>query len=499
MNYSVVIREDINEILEKHLIRLDGQEDLCFALYTIYNGKNRTTGLINKLILPEHGDRNIHGNVSFNPNYLNRVIEIALKEGKGIAFIHSHPSSGWQNMSDDDVNTERMLAPRAKAVIGVPLLGMTLGNDGAWSARFWTKYKPRTYSCSWCESVRIVGNKYLVTYNDKLLIPPSFNEEFMRTISAWGENQQSKLARIRVGIVGLGSVGSQISEALIRTGLENVSLIDFDTIEKRNLDRLPRVRKDDVGYLKSDYYSRYLEEIKLNSSQSIRSLPFSIAEKDGLEAILDCDVVFCCVDRPWPRFILNMIAASCYIPVIDGGINASYNPRKRNIEQARWRTYTSGPLRRCMKCMEQYYPEDVSLEQSGLLEDPKYISNLPPEHFANRGENVYAFSLSLASMQIQQFLSLILTPKGVYYGPKEMDFITGNIDFKFDYLCDEGCEFTQMDEMGNGIKNILIQGHEKAAQSRNKALKYNDSIIKKVLKKLGRVNNGFKRRFNLVE
>ena len=169
-------------------------------------------------------------------------------------------------------------------------------------------------------------------------------------------------------------------------------------------------------------------------------------EEIGLNSVIDCDIVFCCVDRPWPRYILNCIAFTHHIPIIDGGIDSSFNKKTNNIEQARWRTYVASPERRCIKCMEQYTPENVSLEQSGLLEDQNYIKGLPDDHFSKRGENVYAFSLGLSGMQMQQFLSLVLAPKGVYYGPKEMDFTTGNIDFDFKFECEEECEFPKLIE-----------------------------------------------------
>jgi len=395
--------------------------------------------------------------------------------------MHSHPSDGWQFMSKDDIDTENMLAPRIKAVTNKSLIGMTLGNDGSWSARFWIKSKPKTYIGSWCQSVRVVGTKFSITYDKKQLPAPVFDNKFVRTISAWGEKKQADISRLKVGIVGIGSVGSQIAESLLRTGIQDISLIDFDIVEVKNLDRLHGIKKEDVGYLKADAYSKILSEYKLLNSQRIKSIPYSIVEEYGLNSALDCDILFCCVDRPWPRFILNCIAYAYMIPVVDGGIDASYSKKSRNLDQARWRTYTSSPERRCMKCMEQYSPENVSLEQSGLLEDQKYIKGLSEDHFSQRGENVYAFSLGLAGIQMQQFLSLVLTPKGVYYGPKEMDFTTGNIDSDFPFICESNCEFHSIVAIGDNIKESLIAKHKIAEDSRAAALYYTTktSLLKK--------------------
>ena len=83
------------------------QEDLCFALWRPSTGKSKYTGIIYKIILPEKEDRELCGNVEFSPRFLSKAINIAIKEEAGLAFMHSHPSEGWQGMSTPDVIAER--------------------------------------------------------------------------------------------------------------------------------------------------------------------------------------------------------------------------------------------------------------------------------------------------------------------------------------------------------------------------------------------------------
>jgi molybdopterin/thiamine biosynthesis adenylyltransferase len=493
MNYSVVMTESINAKLFKHLIRKDGQEDLCFAFYKLSSGKNRQVGVINEVILPEFGDRNIHGNVSFNPEYFDKVTSYALAKSYGICFIHSHPYPGWQNMSYDDIDTEVMLASRVKATTGIPLIGLTIGTDNVWSARFWIKTAPKKYDRFWCESVRVIGKQLKISYCEKLLPNQKFGEEFKRTISSWGETKQNDISRLKVGIIGLGSVGSLIAEALMRTGVKNLTFIDFDTIERKNLDRLLSAGVEDIGKFKVDFHKKRLLESRVIPDLKITALRNSITEIEAYESALDCDVLFSCVDRPLPRFVLDCLSFANLIPVVDGGIDTNPKPDISNIDQARWKAHTTGPERICMKCLSQYKPEDVALQQSGLLEDPSYIKGLPKDHFIHRGENVFGFSLSLAGMEIQQFLSLLLKPRGIYYGPKEMDFITGTIDSEFENDCSSNCDIKGVLGMANDIKFQMISKDIIAEKTREKYLfsEVKDVKKKSVLKKLSDLVNLF--------
>ena len=185
---STVIDAETHQQLCNHLLRKDGQEDLCFATYVPSTGNKRFTGIIREIILPEDGERNIHGNVSFLPGYFERAMKIAASRKEGVVFLHSHLTSGWQGMSTDDVIAETRLSPAAYGSTNLPLLGLTVGTDGAWSARFWIKdnYEKRKYNRKWCESVRVIGKDLKITFNDYSLQPNFDSEKQLRTISAWG-------------------------------------------------------------------------------------------------------------------------------------------------------------------------------------------------------------------------------------------------------------------------------------------------------------------------
>ena len=188
----------------------------------------------------------------FEPEYVVRVIELAIEKNAGVAFMHSHPSAGWQAMSVPDVEAERDVLGYPAGATGLPLVGLTIGTDGYWSARFWEK-RGSNMLRRWCKKTRIIGpHVYSLYFNDTLIPPPPRKEILKRTFDTWGRKAQGDIARLRVGIVGLGSVGCIVAEAMVRIGVAQLVLIDPDRIERHNLDRLLYGTTKDIGKYKVD-------------------------------------------------------------------------------------------------------------------------------------------------------------------------------------------------------------------------------------------------------
>lgn len=450
--------EEVACVARNHLLRADCQEDLCFALWYSSRGLHRQTALIQSLILPGKGDRNVHGNASFEPAYFERALGEAAAKGAGLALLHSHPGGqGWQGMSDDDILAEQGNAGAVVGATGQPFVGLTLAGDGTWSAQFWERTAPRTYSRAPCATVRMVGDRLCMSYNPVLAPRPRATDEQIRTISAWGEDCQADLVRLRVGIAGAGSVGGLMAEALTRTGFEDIVLIDFDYIERHNLDRLQYATKAEIGRLKIEVLAEYLRARATAARFDVHPVVAAVYEEEGFRAALDCDVLFSCVDRPWGRYVLNLIAYAHLIPVVDGGIAVRRN-RLGRLAAADWRAHTATIGRPCLQCLGQYDPGLVQMEREGHLDDPTYIAGLAKGHPLKTRENVFAFSMSCASMQVLQMLALALAPLGRGNpGAQRYHFVGGSMEEPEFGSCHDECLFPLLIAYGDAC-GITVTG-----------------------------------------
>ena len=459
--HEVVLTSEVNETACAHLLQHfrcgKRQEDLCFGLWTPSTGAERETAIVTTVLPPARGERNLHGNASFEPAYLTRATRAAIRSGQGLAFMHSHPSAGWQDMSAPDIRAERdRIADTARAT-GKPLVGMTVGTDGHWSARVW-KERSAGKARTWSRKVRVLEKSRLVIWER----PVSENvdrRKQRRTVESWGEERQRRLEALRIGIVGLGSVGSIVAEGLARTGLRELVLIDHDVVKPHNLDRLLNTGTRDVGCLKTDVAEKSARRASPIRNIRIVNHRRNIQDKLAYSAARDCDILVSCVDSPLARDLLNRIAYRDAIPVVDGGIEVRKDPRSGNMNAARWKAHVVNPHTDCLRCKGQYTSSDVMLELDGSWRNPSYIRG--SEHEETGGENVFCLSLSAASEILNMTLRMLIAEtwwpaqEGV-----ERNLVTGRTK-KRSGVCYENCSINQEKWMGDYGEEIayLTESH----------------------------------------
>jgi molybdopterin-synthase adenylyltransferase len=447
----------------RHLLRRDGQEDICFALWHPSSGARRSCAVVRALALPRVGERNVHGNADFTSTYFLRAAAEAAAHGAGLALLHSHPGGhGWQALSHDDYKAEAGHAAQASSITGLPLLGITLAGDTQWSARLWNRTAARVYEPTYCRTVRTVGDRLRVSFDPATAPRPSARATQTRSVSAWGADIQADLARLRVGVVGAGSVGALIAESLARIGVGRVSIIDFDTLELHNLDRQLHSSTLVVGGAKAAILAENTRHSATAADATIDSYEYSVCEPAGFARALDCDVLFSCVDRPWPRAVLNLIAYAHLVPVIDGGIFV--DARGGRFRGADWRAHAVAPGRRCLECLGQFDPGLVQAERDGFLDEPAYIQGLPTDHQLRRNENVFAFSVGCAGLELAQFICMVAAPSGIADpGPQHYNLATGVVD-RDDEGCKPTCPYTHALQALADDVPVRTTGQHRAAE-----------------------------------
>jgi len=465
VNLSVAMTPTTAATLSGHLDRNDGDEDVCIASYAWSTGMNRRTALLREVILPSEGDRLVHGNASFNGSYVLRAATEAARRGEGIVLLHSHPGAvTWQGLSGPDWNTESEYERVAKAITGFSLVGMTLGTGAAaWSARVWPDAKKPEFA----ESVRVVGDKLAVTWYDGARRRPVATPYQKRTIAAWGPKRQADIARLRVLVVGVGSVGLDIAARLAATGIEHLGVMDIDIVEDLNLDRMVGATREDarLGRRKTEVAARLARSAATADKFTIASHDVSITDPAGLRVALDYDVIFSCVDRPWPRSVLNGLAYSDLIPVIDGGIALESLPNGE-MRGGTWRAHALVPGRPCMQCNGQLRTNELTLDRDGRLDDPEYIrgAGLTPQ---TGSPNVAALAASVSAAQLAQFVSLVASPAGIGVSAPLRYMLAPHHLEHLDVLSGEYCAYEN--DLVSGDNRIVLTGRsaQEGAGARN--------------------------------
>jgi len=87
------------------------------------------------------------------------------------------------------------------------------------------------------------------------------NPLFQRLALLTGADVLEKLARTSVLVVGIGGVGSWCAEALVRSGIGKITIVDFDTVDITNVNRQLQATSRTVGCVKVEVLKQRLLEI----------------------------------------------------------------------------------------------------------------------------------------------------------------------------------------------------------------------------------------------
>ena len=91
----------------------------------------------------------------------------------------------------------------------------------------------------------------------------------VRLESLVGSENIEKIRKLKVLILGLGGVGGYVVESLVRSGVENITLVDGDTIKPSNINRQIIVTSKNINKYKTKEWKKRIKLINKNAVVNI--------------------------------------------------------------------------------------------------------------------------------------------------------------------------------------------------------------------------------------
>jgi molybdopterin/thiamine biosynthesis adenylyltransferase len=170
------------------------------------------------------------------------------------------------------------------------------------------------------------------------------NPMYDRQARLFGDAGQAILSGAKVGIIGLGGVGSLLAEYLAHLGVGRFVLIDPDRIAPHNRPRVVGATRWDTLFLLHDprlpawmhrsalrwstpkvcIAARVIR--RANRRAAIQSVHGDVLDPPNASALLDCDYIFLAADTMRARLLFNQMVHQYLIPGVQVGSKISTDP-----------------------------------------------------------------------------------------------------------------------------------------------------------------------------
>lgn len=406
MKYKLRINGDDYQQLKTHLLSNNGCEAVAVALCGRAFFNNISILTVNKVVLIPHEECECQEDyIYWKTTRLKPLLEHASKYDMGILKIHSHPG-GYPNFSlQDDVSDQDLFS----SIVGGwcesehPHASAIMLPDGEIFGRVFLS----DLSIAPLNSVMVVDEEIKIFQH----LDTNKNEEHsVRTIQTFGEGTYKRLRQLKIGIVGCSGTGSIVIEELMRYCVGHLVLIDPDSIEEKNLNRLVNTKNNSssLGKLKTEFYKNIIEETNLGTT--VTAYPVNLYNSiDAIRDISTCDIIFGCVDSVSGRHLLNRISSFYLIPYFDIGVSI-HADGKGGIEKIASSVNYLQPGKSSLLSRKSYSMKDCDSELMHIYNPKQYRQELREGYVKNvfvEKPAVISINSSISSFAVLEFLNRI--------------------------------------------------------------------------------------------
>ena len=219
---------------------------------------------------------------------------------------------------------------------------------------------------------------------------------FERTIQLIGEAGLEKLREARVILFGVGGVGGWCAEALVRTGVRHLTLVDFDTVSESNLNRQVVATAANIGAPKVEEMKKRL--LCIMPDADITAINRKYDDETAEEfPLTQYDYIIDAIDMVDCKMRLLYEATQTDAVVLSSmGAGRKLDPQQIRVAEF-WKV-EGCPLARALR---------TRMKKSGMLPQKKFRCVYSPELSGDRGTLapvVGVFGMTLASLVIRDIL-----------------------------------------------------------------------------------------------
>ena len=134
----------------------------------------------------------------------------------------------------------------------------------------------------------------------------------------FGAEGQEKLKKAKILVVGAGGLGCPMLQYLTAAGVGTIGIVDFDTVDRSNLQRQVLFTEDDIGKFKSDTAIERLS--RLNPNITFNNHQVRLTSANSLELAKEYDLIADGTDNFPTRYLVNDVCILLDKPNVHGSI-----------------------------------------------------------------------------------------------------------------------------------------------------------------------------------
>lgn len=340
------IPQTMFDSLQNHLFPGDHDEHGAIIAAGVCRSSRGTRFLARKLFIAREGIDYIPGKRGYralSAEFVARISGYCSKNKLAYFAIHNHGGEGSVAFSDDDLASHKRGYPALLDITkGVPIGALVFAKNAV-AGEIWTRTGVEEL-----DSLVVVGMNHQRLFPHPQPVAHDLEEVYHRQSLLFGVKGQAILKGAKVGIIGMGGVGSLINEWMARVGVGEIVAVDFDKLEPSNHSRVVGSTTRDapefllnsrLDYLRrlgarlSSYKVNIGKRVALAANPSIRynAVVGSVTREAVALKLKDADYIFLCADSMESRLVFNALVHQYLVAGIEIGSKVQVEPSCGNI------------------------------------------------------------------------------------------------------------------------------------------------------------------------